>query len=1282
MTGKIILDPINFTPAGIVSKGTKAVRIAKSMGLGSLVGAGTSIAKDYGDDTVGEQETRQNMTISAGIVSVLNGVIAGVTKGRVPNAIKNIEDEFPEASSVTDIADGIVKNPKEFGLSEDEASTVAQEYLKKSKPQKASVNLGFEKQTIQNETPIQETKVDADGIVEILPKEIDKDTQGWNKVAEDVLGKSPDTKVDDAVSPLSTKPKLENLEPQQKIKTLEVMANDSLRKANFEQSVDNLDDTAKYKSEAEAYADEAIALEKQLSPAPTNKPSKTIKDLQEHPRYDELIEMRKNISAKESQSPQTTTQAGGVRELDGYGGENKQTYDKASYEKNYNYDFHLTKQDVKKLNNGKYDDDLLTKLETDLGTLDNHPDYAPQTKTMSDTDWKEVNELFAKGADNLAVGTFAGIEEDENGNITFDPEKFVLGLGGYTAVKTALKNKQIQGKLKEYAQKAIDTVDMNPAVYKENGINAMSPVKSKSQKEKRGIYNVQNNEKKSTNIYKDDEFAENIIKYEKGKSDFIDKDGKHKSGFGSLHIDKHLGKDKDGWVSEEELLNIGNAIRNTNPTVSKNGSRVYEYINNDDARFRVIVGDKKNGERTISFFSNRKAGFGNNSQNYIYNQPLHETIIPQTSKNIQANTSHSLAGGFAGGSDSLISQRDYNDDGEYDYKDLLAGVAAGAISINALKKIAPKLFKEESSNAVKIGAFSGEAYKKAKTKGYEHIRKIVSDESLKEWGDASSFFKRNFTDTLSAEYHNLRESVTASTNGESIKIERLHNTLNELSETDRKSLHEFVAGEVESIDKTLEPLAKKMKNDIHKLSSELVDRKVLGEEAFKEWEHHYIHRSYDKHFEANVKALFNKGFKIDEIIKRGRTDILSAKKAKEFTDSVKPEIFKVPLYKGGMRMKRLPNGKYELRRDWTPQERLDMKEITDGAITIPETLMKLKRMRDNAQFLEDIIKIDDVVLEDASLFTVEELSSIGYEIAPKNMKYGVLAGKAIRKDVLNDIKGINDEIFNTFGDDGALARVWKGYLSTWKKSKTVWNMPSHVNNFMSNAFLMHLAGMNSVEITTSIGKAGKMMIHGNAYEELLKKKMIGKATKKNLEDLAQMGEDLKYFIEAKEGGLLGRSQLNDILAGQQNYLAKSSMLARADKFAQDAYQNGDVINRIAMYSHLREKLSLEPDEARKMVLSVMPDYSKPMPKGYRVLRDTGVSPFISWSYYTVPTIYKLLKTKQGSVQMLKAMGALSAMEWVLTQGEITPLIMFHLWILKNLKTLREEDLQYGKMVMR
>ena len=87
---------------------------------------------------------------------------------------------------------------------------------------------------------------------------------------------------------------------------------------------------------------------------------------------------------------------------------------------------------------------------------------ASKPADMTDDEWVEANKMFAKGIDNLVAGTVAGIETDEQGNITFDAEKFVLGLGGYTAVKAILTNPKVQSELKGWAERAINELETNP----------------------------------------------------------------------------------------------------------------------------------------------------------------------------------------------------------------------------------------------------------------------------------------------------------------------------------------------------------------------------------------------------------------------------------------------------------------------------------------------------------------------------------------------------------------------------------------------------------------------------------------------------------------------------------------------------------------------------------------------------------------------------------------------------------------------------------------------------
>ena len=157
-------------------------------------------------------------------------------------------------------------------------------------------------------------------------------------------------------------------------------------------------------------------------------------------------------------------------------------------------------------------------------------------------------------------------------------------------------------------------------------------VKDVAQREKRGIYNVAFNNKKSTIIRKDLDAIDEIIKFEKGEADYM-AHGERKSGYGALHIQKHLDTQNNGWVTKQEYLDMGQMLRKSTMKEADD-KRIYTYFNDEGVRFRVVIGIGKNKERVISFYSNRKplkAGLSYNSQNYDGNLPLNDDIIAQNS---------------------------------------------------------------------------------------------------------------------------------------------------------------------------------------------------------------------------------------------------------------------------------------------------------------------------------------------------------------------------------------------------------------------------------------------------------------------------------------------------------------------------------------------------------------------------------------------------------------------------------------------------------------------------
>ncbi|WP_270977298.1 hypothetical protein [Campylobacter helveticus] len=116
----------------------------------------------------------------------------------------------------------------------------------------------------------------------------------------------------------------------------------------------------------------------------------------------------------------------------------------------------------------------------------------------------------------------------------------------------------------------------------------------KNRQEKRGIYNVSFNEKNSTPINAELEAIENaiidyVVHYVKGWHN-----ERRDKGRGAEHIKLHLEKGSEGEITLEELLNLGNSIREylkifKEPYKDSNDARIYEWENNESVRFRIVT---------------------------------------------------------------------------------------------------------------------------------------------------------------------------------------------------------------------------------------------------------------------------------------------------------------------------------------------------------------------------------------------------------------------------------------------------------------------------------------------------------------------------------------------------------------------------------------------------------------------------------------------------------------------------------------------------------------------
>ena len=204
---------------------------------------------------------------------------------------------------------------------------------------------------------------------------------------------------------------------------------------------------------------------------------------------------------------------------------------------------------------------------------------------------KEREPYFKKGREaNNKIRNIKWAIEDEKNAIT-DKDMYEA----YQKIHGEVEARNVQNRLnlnKKDRAYPYETFDVNPNdtfVSREDGVNFSK--KPPELKEKRGIYNVTYNGKNSTQIKQDLDNINDAIKYERGN---IGKGAKHIS---IRHLDD---ENKAGFVTKEELLNLGENVRNfikehKEPFVNKKNARIYEWEDDKGVRFKLVVSNK-NGE--------------------------------------------------------------------------------------------------------------------------------------------------------------------------------------------------------------------------------------------------------------------------------------------------------------------------------------------------------------------------------------------------------------------------------------------------------------------------------------------------------------------------------------------------------------------------------------------------------------------------------------------------------------------------------------------------------------
>lgn len=213
-----------------------------------------------------------------------------------------------------------------------------------------------------------------------------------------------------------------------------------------------------------------------------------------------------------------------------------------------------------------------------------------QTQELDKTfkNQKDENTKTINASPHIASGLLGGTANgaDENGDVS--PEEFAKGFI-YALFGSKITAEGVKKVSPELYNKIL-SISKKPSEEIKNIVDNAG-VDKLAKQEKRGIYNVTYNGKNATQIKQDLDNINDAIKYERGN---IGKGAKHIS---IRHLDD---ENKAGFVTKEELLNLGENVRNfikehKEPFVNKKNARIYEWEDDKGVRFKLVVSNK-NGE--------------------------------------------------------------------------------------------------------------------------------------------------------------------------------------------------------------------------------------------------------------------------------------------------------------------------------------------------------------------------------------------------------------------------------------------------------------------------------------------------------------------------------------------------------------------------------------------------------------------------------------------------------------------------------------------------------------
>jgi hypothetical protein len=329
------------------------------------------------------------------------------------------------------------------------------------------------------------------------------------------------------------------------------------------------------------------------------------------------------------------------------------------------------------------------------------------------------------------------------------------------------------------------------------------------------------------------------------------------------------------------------------------------------------------------------------------------------------------------------------------------------------------------------------------------------------------------------------------------------------------------------------------------------------------------------------------------------------------------------------------------RADLDLNERIELGQVEDASYVVAKTIAEQKDQLNRAKLFNRI------AYEVASDEAIE-----GYIKVPDTKlgiinKWGALNGKFVPKQVWDDLRGAA-KMYDELNGVERFVAGWMSTIQHVKTNMTVKNVGTHLYNVLSNTFIAYLDGHY-----TQLAR----VVRDKAYYKQLHDEAVNFGLDTMLDDF----EPVDMIKESGDDNLL-------VTIFKNAYMTQDSKLGKAMR---KAYEYEDAVFKIAAYAKRKEELQLEKfleahpeldgsasinrysihqryikdilsiplseDEMRaafREVDEVYVNYSTPLPKGVKALDQSGLFPFMHYTWKATPIFAKQMLKHPVKVAML------------------------------------------------